>query len=108
MLAQMRKDLSPSARIEAIRELGWRLGSSRKSGGASKDDHGPEQTQPARGTSRIMKYLEDWRRTYEDGEVRRRAAREETATPDNGLACSEERLAAKRAAKLEEQAKVIE
>ncbi len=29
-------------------------------------------------------------------------------TPDNGLACAEERLAAKRAAELEERAKVIE
>jgi hypothetical protein len=28
MLAQMRKDLPPSARIEAVRELGWCLGSS--------------------------------------------------------------------------------
>jgi hypothetical protein len=55
-----------------------------------------------------MKYLEDWRWTYEDGEEGRRAAREEAATPDNDLACAEERLAAKRAAELEERAKVIE
>jgi hypothetical protein len=92
----MRKDLSPSARIEAIRELGWCLGSSCESGGASEEDHGPEPTQPSGGTGRIMKYLEDWRRTYEDGEERRRAAREEAATPDNDLVCAEERLAAKR------------
>ncbi len=44
MLTRMRKDLSPSARIEVIRELGWHLGSSRKSGGASRGDHEPEPT----------------------------------------------------------------
>ena len=82
MLAQMRKDLSPSATIEAIRELGWHLGSSRESGGASEDDHEPEPTQPSGGTGRIMKYLEDWRRIYEDGEERRRAAREAEMAPE--------------------------
>jgi hypothetical protein len=55
-----------------------------------------------------MKYLEDWRRICEDGEERHGAAREEMVTPDDGLACAEERLAAKRAAELEERAKVIE
>ncbi len=30
MLAWMQKDLSPSASFEVIRELGWRLGSSRE------------------------------------------------------------------------------
>jgi hypothetical protein len=59
MLARMRKDLSPSARIEVIRELGWRLGSSRESGGASGDDRGPEPARLPEGTSRIMNYLED-------------------------------------------------
>jgi hypothetical protein len=108
MLAQMRKDLSPSARIEAIRELGWRLGSSREAGRAGEDNHGPEPTQPSEEGSRIMKYLEDWRRMYEDGKERRGAAREEMVTLDDGLACAEERLAAKRAAELEERAKVIE
>jgi hypothetical protein len=108
MLAQMGKDLPPSARIEAIRELGWRLGSSCEVGRASEDDHGPEPTQPSGGGGRIMKYLEDWRRIYEDGEERRGVAREEMVTPDDGLACAEEGLAAKRAAELEERAKVIE
>jgi hypothetical protein len=56
----------------------------------------------------MMECLEDWRQIYEDGEERRRAAREEAAAPDNGLVCAEERLAAKRAAELEERAKVIE
>jgi hypothetical protein len=35
-----------------------------------------------------MNYLEDWRRTYEDEKERRRAVREEMATPDDGLACA--------------------
>jgi hypothetical protein len=108
MLAQMRKDLSPSARVEAIRELGWRLGSSREVGRAGEDDHGPELTQPSGENSQIMKCLEDWRRIHEDGEERSGAAREEMVTPDDGLACAEEQLAAKRAAELEEQAQVIE
>jgi hypothetical protein len=107
MLAQMQKDLSPSARIEAVRELGWRLGSSREAGRASEGDPGPEPTQGSGGGGRIMKYLEDWRRSYEEGEERRKAARGEAVTPDDSLACAEERLAAKRAAELEERAKVI-
>jgi hypothetical protein len=41
MLARIRRDLSPSARIEVIRELGWHLGSNRESGGAGGSDRGP-------------------------------------------------------------------
>jgi hypothetical protein len=108
MLARMRKDLSPSARIQVIRELGWRLGSSRESGGASRDDRGPEPTRPPGGTSRIMNYLEDWRRIYEDGKERRRTLKEEVAAPDDSLACAEEWLAAKRAAEREKRAKGVE
>ncbi len=108
MLAQMRKDLSPSARIEAVKELGWCLGSSREAEKAGEDNHRPEPTQPSGEGGRLMKYLKDCRRICEDGEERRGAAREEMVTPDDGLACAEERLAAKRAAELEERAKVIE
>jgi hypothetical protein len=108
MLAQMRKDLSPSARIEAVRELGWCLGSNREAGRASEGDPGPEPTQALGGGGRIMKYLEDWRRTYEEGEEQRKATRGEAITPDDSLACAEERLAAKRAAELKERAKVME
>ncbi len=108
MLARMRKDLSPSARIEVIRELGWRLGSSSEFGGGSGGDRGPEPARLPEGTSRIMNYLEDWRRRSEDGKERRRAAREEMATPDDGLACAEEQLATKRAAELKMRAKGVE
>ncbi len=82
--------------------------SSARLGRAGEDNHGPEPTQPSGEDGRIMKYLEDWRRMYENGKERRGAAREEMATPDDGLACTEERLAAKRVAELEERAKVIE
>jgi hypothetical protein len=55
-----------------------------------------------------MKYLEDWQRICEDGEEQRGAVREEVTTPDDSLACAEERLAARRAAELKERVKVIE
>jgi hypothetical protein len=108
MLARMRKDLSPSARIELIKELGWHLGPGRGSRGAGGSGRGPEPTWLLEGTSRIMNKLDDWQRTYEDHEERFRAVREEMATLDDGLACAEERLAAKRAAGLEERAKEVE
>jgi hypothetical protein len=104
----MRKDLSSSARIEAIRELGWRLRSSREAGKAGEDDRGPEPAQPSKGGGRLTKYLEDWRRICEEGEERSGAAREEVVTPDGDSACAEKRLAATRAAELEERVKVIE
>ncbi len=108
VLARMRKDLSPSARTKAVRRLGWRLGPSREASRASMDDSGPEPTQAPGGGNQIRKYLEEWRRMYKEGEERYRAKKEEAARPDDSLACVEERLATKRAAELEERAKVIE
>ncbi len=66
MLARMRKDLSPSARIEVIRELGWHLGSNHKSGGSGGRDCGPEPTWLLEGTSQIMNKLDDWQRMHDD------------------------------------------
>jgi hypothetical protein len=108
MLAQMRKDLPPSARTEAVRRLGWRLGPSREASEAGVDNSGPEPTQAPGGGDQIRKYLEEWQQMYKEGEERYRAEREEAARPDDDLACAEERLAAKRAAELEKRAKVIE
>ena len=51
-----------------------------------------------------MNKLDDWQRTCEDHEERFRAVREEMATLEDGLACAEEQLAAKRATELEERA----
>jgi hypothetical protein len=81
---------------------------SSSSDSSSSSNHEPESTQPSEEGGRIMKYLEDWQRMYEDGKERRGAAGEEMVTPDDGLACAEEQLATKRAAELEERAKVIE
>ncbi len=108
MLARMRKDLPPSARTEAVRGLGWRLGPGCEASGASVDDSGPEPTQAPGGGDQIRKYLEEWRQKYKEGEERYRAEREEAAKSDDSLACVEERLAAKRAAELEKRVKVIE
>ncbi len=108
MLARMRKDLPPSARTEAVRRLGWRLGPSREAIGACTDNSGLKPTQAPGGGVPIRKYLEEWQQMYKEGEERYRAEREETARPDDDLACAEERLAAKRAAELEKRAKVIE
>jgi hypothetical protein len=101
MLARMRKDLPPSARTEAVRRLGWRLGPSHEASGASVDNSGPEPTQAPRDGDQIRKYLEEWRQKYKEGEERYRAEREEAARSDDGLACAEEWLVPKRAAELE-------
>jgi hypothetical protein len=108
VLTQMRKDLPPSARTEAVRRLGWRLGPSHEVGRASEDDSRPEPTQAPGGGDQIRKYLEDWRRIYEEGEERREAAKSKAVAQNNSLACVEERLAAKRAAELEKRARVIQ
>jgi hypothetical protein len=108
MSARMRKDLPPSARTEAVRRLGWHLGPGREAGGASVNDPRPEPTRAPRGGDLIRKYLEEWRQKYKEGEERYRVEREEVARSDDGLACAKERLAAKRAAELEKQAKVVE
>jgi hypothetical protein len=93
MLARMRKDLPPSARTEAVRRLGWRLGPSREASKASADNSGPEPTQAPGGGDQIRKYLEEWQQMYKEGEERYRAKREEAASLDDDLACAEEWLA---------------
>ncbi len=108
MLTRMRKDLPPSARIEAVRRLGWHLGPSREVSRASLDDSRPEPTQPPGGGDQIRKYLEEWQQMYKEGEEQYKAVGDEAARPDNSLACAEEQLAAKRAAELEGRAKAIE
>ncbi len=108
MLARMRKDLPPNARTEAVRRLGWRLGPGRETGRASAEDSGLEPTQAPEGGDQIRKYLEEWRGKYKESEERYRAEREEAARSDDDLARTEERLAAKRAAELEEWTKRVE
>ncbi len=108
MLTRMRRDLPPSARTEAVRRLGWRLGPGREASRASAEDSGPEPTQAPEGGDQIRKCLEEWRRKYKESEERYRAEREEAARSDDELARAEERLAAERAAELERRAKMIE
>jgi hypothetical protein len=108
MLARMRKDLPPSARTEAVRRLGWRLGPGREASRADAEDSGPKPTQALEGSDQIRKYLEEWRRKYKESEERYRAEREEADRSDDELACADERLAAKRAAELEKRTKMVE
>ncbi len=67
MLARKRKDLTPNARIELIKELGWHLGHGRGSGGAGGSGRGPEPTWLLEGTSRIMNRLDNWQRMHKEG-----------------------------------------
>ncbi len=69
VLTRMRKDLPPSARIEAIRRLGWRLGPGLEAGRASAEDSGPEPTQAPEGGDQIRKFLEEWQRKYRKSEA---------------------------------------
>ncbi len=108
MLTRMRKDLPPSARTEAVRRLGWRLGPGLEASRVSAEDSGPEPTQAAEGGDQIRKYLEECRGKYKESEERYRNEREEAARSDDELAHAEERLAAERAAELEKRAKRVE
>jgi hypothetical protein len=108
MLARMRKDLPPSARTEAVRRLGWRLGPGLEASRASAEDSGPEPTQAPEGGDQIRKYLEEWQRKYKESEERYKNEREEAARSDDELAHAEESLTAERAAELEKRAKIVE
>jgi hypothetical protein len=57
LLARMRKDLTPSARANMIKELGWHLGPNHGTLGAGGDSRGPEPTWLLEGTGRIMSRL---------------------------------------------------
>ncbi len=95
-LVRMRKDLPPNARTEAVRRLGWRLGSSREGRRASAEDSGPEPTLVPEGGDQIRKYLEEWQQKYRKSEERYRAERDEAFRPDDERARAEERLTAGR------------
>jgi hypothetical protein len=98
MLARMRKDLPPSARAEAVKRLGWRLGPGLEASRASAEDSGPEPTQAPEGGDQIRRFLEEWRRKCKESEERYRNEREEAVRSDDELAHAEERLATERAA----------
>jgi hypothetical protein len=99
VLARMRKDLTPSARTQMIKELGWHLGPNHGTGGASGDGSEPEPTWLLEGTSWIMSRLATIREQKHQAQVERfRAMQERMAMLDDGMTCAEERLAKKRAA----------
>ncbi len=108
VLTRMRKDLPPSARIQAVRRLGWRLGPGLEASRAGAEDSGPGPTQTPEGGDQIRKFLEEWQRKYKESEERYRSERDEAFRSDDELAHAEERLAAERAAELEKRTKTVE
>ncbi len=98
----------PNARTEAVRRLGWHLGSSREVSRASAEDSGPKPTQVPEGGDQIRKYLEEWQQKYRESEERYRSERDKAFRSDGELARAEKRLAAERAAELEKRTKMVE
>jgi hypothetical protein len=76
VLTRMRKNLPPSARIEAVRRLGWRLGPGIESCRAVAGSSGPEPTRTPEGGDQIRRFLEEWQQTYKESEERYRAERD--------------------------------
>jgi hypothetical protein len=109
VLARMRKDLTPSARAHKIKELGWHLGPTHKTGEAGRESNEPEPTWLLDGTGWIMNRLATIREQKQQArEERLRAMQGRLAMLDDGLADTEERLAKKREAELRARTKEIE
>jgi hypothetical protein len=108
VLTRMRKDLPPSARIQAVRRLGWRLGPGLEASRARAEDSGPGPAQTPEGGDQIRKFLEEWQRKYKESEERHRSERDEAFRSDDELTHAEEWLAAERAAELEKRTKMVE
>jgi hypothetical protein len=108
MLTRMRKNLPPSARIEAVRRLGWHLGPGLEASRAGAEGSGPGPTQAPEGGDQIRRFLEEWQQKYRESEERYRSERDEVFRSDNELACAKERLTAERAAELEKWTKMVE
>jgi hypothetical protein len=108
VLTRMRKSLPPSARIEAVRRLGWRLGPGIEACRAIAESSVPEPTRVPEGGDQIRKFLEEWQQKYRESEERYRAERDEAFRSDDETARAEEQLAAERSAKLEKRTKGVE
>ncbi len=108
VLTRMRKSLPPSARIEAVRRLGWRLGPRIEACRAIAERSGSELTRAPEGGDQIRKFLEEWQQKYKESEERYRAERDEAFRSDDEAARAEEQLAAEKAAELEKRTKMIE
>jgi hypothetical protein len=74
VLTHMRKNMPPSARIEAVRRLGWRLGPEIEACRAIAERSDPEPTQA--GGGQIRKFLEEWQQKYRESEERYRTERD--------------------------------
>jgi hypothetical protein len=108
VLTRMRKNLPPSARVEAVRRLGCRLGPGIEASGTTTEEAGPRPVQTTEGGDQIRKFLEEWQQKYREIEERYRAERDEAFRSEDEVTRAEERLAAERAAELKKRAKTIE
>ncbi len=108
VLTRMRKNLPPSARIEAVRRLGWRLGPGIEACRTTAEGSGHRPTRVPEGGDQIRKFLEEWQQKYKESEERYRAERDEAFRSDDKAEHAEEQLAAEKAAELEKRTKMIE
>ncbi len=108
VLTRMRKNLPPSARIEAVRRLGWCLGPGIETCRAIAESSDPGPTRMPEGGNQIRRFLEEWQQKYKESEERYRAERDEAFRSDDEAARAEEQLVAEKAAELEKRTKMIE
>ncbi len=108
VLTRMRKNLPPSARVEAVRRLGWRLGPGIEACRTIAEGTDPRPAQASEGGDQIRKFLEEWQQKYRESEERYRAERDEAFRSDDEAARAEEQLAAERAAEIKKRTKTIE
>jgi hypothetical protein len=104
----MRKNLPPSARVEAVRRLGCCLGPGIEACRTIAEGTGPRPTQAPEGGNQIRKFLEEWQQKYKESEERYRAERDEAFRSDDEVTRAEEQLVAERTAELEKRTKTIE
>ncbi len=108
VLTRMRKNLPPSARVEAVRKLGWRLGPGIEACRAIAKGTDPKPAQTSGDSDQIKKFQEEWQQKYRESEERYRAERDEVFRSDDEVAQAEEQLVAERAAELKKRAETIE
>ncbi len=108
VLTRMRKNLPPSARVEAVRKLGWRLGPGIEACRTVTEGAASKSAQAQEGGDQIRKFLEEWQQKYRESEERYRAERDEAFRSDDEVAQTEEQLVAERAAELKKRAETIE
>ena len=78
--------LPPSARIEAVRILGWRLGPGIETCRAIAESSGPGSARAPEGGDQIRRFLEEWQQKYKESEERYRTERDEAFRSDDKVA----------------------